>query len=360
MSHKTSQFFFASVCLVFAGSLLTLTCSQAANQRNSRLDAAGTHEMHADQSMQGSTIRAMQAMNALGAGDYSGAKRYGEESYAMYNDAKLMNALADKSEIEAMRSRSNLDPKEVFGFQFRRTTYANLKPDFLYQGEAAKVARQFEKNTGMSRSKFLKAMSVTTEKPLTGSETSQYLQAFGRFKQFVATIPNEKFRKKLQKNINKLPAKIAVNTISKSVLNSGLIPHGVGTQVAGISGNPNTKELRTVGSTGGTAYKKDDGSSGSSERSTSDPMAAFLAGKSKSVQPAAEVNGRAGITNVNLNEDDQSGSYDARVLEAALKKNKEKRSLAGSGETLFALVAKKLNKFEEFLMQTRKGRENHE
>lgn len=217
-----------SVFFIFLSASVAMALpSYGANQRNSRLDAADAHASGAQQSMQGSTVKAMEAMMAMGQGNLSQAMTLGQESYSMYADAKLFNALSDENSVNAMASRSKLDPEEVFGFQFRRTSYANLDSKFLYQGNAAKVAKRFEQATGMKRDKFLRAMAQATDKPLP-SGAGEYAAAFSRFKRFVDTIPSSQFRKQVKNHMRGVSVADAVTTISTAVDRALDLPPAIG------------------------------------------------------------------------------------------------------------------------------------
>jgi hypothetical protein len=92
---------------------------------------------------------------------------------------------------------TNLPAPEMF-----YTTYARLDPKFLREGEAKKVADEFEKKSGMSRETFLKKMAIASESSLSADDPNLTQKVMGKFSHFVDAIPNEEFRNKIQTEID--------------------------------------------------------------------------------------------------------------------------------------------------------------
>ncbi|MGZ3736255.1 MAG: hypothetical protein ACXVC0_14910, partial [Bdellovibrionota bacterium] len=83
-----------------------------------------------------------------------------------------------------------------------RTTYARLDPHFLREGEAGKIADEFEKKSGMSREHFLKRMAETSESAISADDPNLTSKVMKRFSRFVDEIPNEEFRNRVQEQID--------------------------------------------------------------------------------------------------------------------------------------------------------------
>jgi hypothetical protein len=79
------------------------------------------------------------------------------------------------------------------------TSFSRLKSDFLYKGEAAAVADEFEKRTGMKRDEFLMHLGSATDARLNFDDPQLMSKLEQRFQAFKARVTNKEFRAGLDK-----------------------------------------------------------------------------------------------------------------------------------------------------------------
>lgn len=198
--------------------VLAYSLPALANQRETHLNAMKNFENQAQVNLQNSTVEAMRALLSYESGNFAKAKEQGESSYRMYQQAVTANVFADGKQMDAITSRSKTDIRELYHFSPRKTTYQNIDPLFLESGEAAAVAKKFEAATGMSRGTFLKELSSATDNPIT--DANPFPKAIARFKVFLSKIPNQSFRKKVERSVYRLPADYLASSIKKSLINA--------------------------------------------------------------------------------------------------------------------------------------------
>lgn len=147
----------------------------------------------------------MGAMAALGAGNYSAAASGGLDAYGKYRNSGNQDLMGDIYNLRSIRMGSTASLMRRYREHKRtRTTFSRLKPDFLYEGEAAVVARQWEELSGMPREQFLQALGQATDNPISRSDPNLFAESKARLMAFIETVPNPEFRNSLRENVNKL------------------------------------------------------------------------------------------------------------------------------------------------------------
>jgi hypothetical protein len=194
----------------FADNQLDQTSAQAMN--------ANLNHVASDQSLQHSTVLAMQALMDLASTDLKGAVSNGYNAYGRYRDSERLDRLTDINTNSAASMASIGAQGAVTGnVGPTNTTYRRLDPSFLRQGEAAKVAAEFEKRTGMSREDFLSQISTASEQKIKSSDPMMFDKALTRLEGFAAKIPNAQFRNAIEKNINLVPDSLRRGLVAKAV-----------------------------------------------------------------------------------------------------------------------------------------------
>lgn len=177
------------------------------NQAEALAAAAAVNRSGSDESMQNSTTSAMQAMLELNNQNRPGAMKNGYKAFGEYRTSENLDIVRMKNRIRQIDLFTNnvsihtkvpawAKNKEVFA-----TTYSRLDPKFLRQGEAGKIADEFEKKSGMKREVFLKHMAKASESNISDKDPNLTEKVLGRFASFVDEIPNEEFRSNVKKQI---------------------------------------------------------------------------------------------------------------------------------------------------------------
>lgn len=336
----------------FVVMILGTSVAVADGQRELFLDAAKKHAASSDLKLQQSSVHAMQAVMYMGSNDIKNARKYGQDAYSLYQDAVFLDIDASRMQIKAMSSRTKADPKEVFDFRFRKTTYSRLDPGYLHKGQPAIVSTKFEKLTGMSRTAFLKNLSYATDNELKGA--GQFTKAIMRFKKFVTSIPNAKFRRNIELAMAKLPAQMATEKLKDLAISAVTNPlnfpgklYGMTTPQQSILAPPiNDNEnrlknasLRAAGAAGGNTSS---GTSGSGAAATGAANTAEAADETANVTEPKVAKSRF------VTHDMQTQLYDKSVTEG----DRGIAQFLSTGKrlpkpALFTMVGNKLNEFSE-------------
>ncbi|MGZ3652638.1 MAG: hypothetical protein ACXVB9_09070 [Bdellovibrionota bacterium] len=178
-----------------------------------------------DQSMQASTTSAMTALMKLANADTTGAISKGYQAFGQYRNSGDLDGLRLKNSITALKmdsignylAQNGKDSIFMAPISDYSTTYARLDPAFLRQGEAGKVADEFEKQSGMPREVFLKQMTQASDSNIKVSDPQLVDKVLTRFEGFVSQIPNTDFRNKVQAQIDRVPQTVRTGLISKAV-----------------------------------------------------------------------------------------------------------------------------------------------
>jgi hypothetical protein len=195
------------------------------SQAAALLEAANVQKQGSDSSLQNSTTQAMQGLMDLAAQKRASAIQHGYKAYGQYLNSEELdnNRLVSKTrfyDIYTSARRDGVKPAlkfEIEPTESYTTTYNRLDPKFLYEGEAGKVAAEFERKSGMKREAFLKIMARASESTISPSDPKMVDKVFTRFEAFVKEIPNDDFRKSVEKAIQEVPATVRSGMIAKGV-----------------------------------------------------------------------------------------------------------------------------------------------
>ena len=162
----------------------------------------------ANRSLEDSTGKAMLAVLALGDGKLMQAVSNGYKSYVAFKGAENMDR-ARKQEIltrAALASvgSSNLREDEI-KFLVSHTSYSRLDGKFLEQGDAAGIAKEFEKKTGISRGAFLKKLAALSDNKIYVSDPDLLKKIDQEYRSFLEMIPNREFKEKLASETALIP-----------------------------------------------------------------------------------------------------------------------------------------------------------
>jgi hypothetical protein len=170
----------------------------------------------------------MQALMDLAATNIPSAVNNGLSAYGRYRNSESLDMLTDAN-INSAISMGSIGARPALAGNTgpTSTTYRRLDPSFLHQGEAGKVAAEFERQTGMSRNDFLTQLSSISEQKIRKSDPMLFDKALSRLEGFVGKIPNQKFRNNLQKNINLVPNTLRKGLVAQAVAKfTGLLAGG--------------------------------------------------------------------------------------------------------------------------------------
>lgn len=189
------------------------------NQAEAMAAAAAVNRRGSDQSLENSTTSAMKAMLDLNAQNQPGAVKNGYKAFGEYRTSEDLDVVRMKNRIRQIDLfTSNLTvntpvPAWALKKEEFRTTFARLDPKFLRQGEAGKVADEFERKSGMKREDFLRRMGKASELSLSPDDPRLAQKVMGQFASFVDDIPNEEFRENVKKQIDGVSSVARANMI---------------------------------------------------------------------------------------------------------------------------------------------------
>lgn len=162
----------------------------------------------ADRSLQSSTTRAMQALIQFNDSDIPGAVKSAIRAYGSFKTSEDLDRMRKITILKkaGLGSSGTLTVTEEDGaFLASRTSFRRLDPDFLEKGEAAKIAEEFEKKTGIKRKDFLEQMANAAETKLFVNDPKLFEKAQADFNAFVEKIPNAEFKAKVKSAVGLIP-----------------------------------------------------------------------------------------------------------------------------------------------------------
>jgi hypothetical protein len=219
MSYKTAKTRAVTAVAVFLALALGFPLPASAadsNQADTYTDTYYKNSQGSDSSLQNSSVYAMQALMDLAGGKLPNAVKNGYNAYGKYRTAENLDRVKDQNAqlANAMTSvgTANKLPTERTNTSFRR-----LDTSFLHQGDAGKVAEQFEKATGMKRESFLTQMADVSEQKIKASDPMMIDKAFSRFEGFLKKVPNAEFRKNAEKSIAMVPDTMRRGMVAQAV-----------------------------------------------------------------------------------------------------------------------------------------------
>jgi hypothetical protein len=200
------------LALLFVFAFTPSATQGSETQAGAQNTAAIVNYVGSDDSMEAATVSAMTALMNLAALNIPGAFSFGYKAYGQYiNSEKLddleLRTLRNKGRMLSvggmMVNTAGLDnigkaQDGESGISGRPTTFSRLDPSFLHRGEAAAVAEQFERVTGMSRDDFLRHLGSATDSDLSYDDPDLLQKVEARYEMFKAEVKNPDFRKKLE------------------------------------------------------------------------------------------------------------------------------------------------------------------
>lgn len=190
--------------------------NQPLNQRDLQLLSRQVNDRGSDESLKNSAVFAMQALMDLNATKLPSAMKNGYQAYGKYRNSENLDRLKDLNALN-VNSLSSIGAETVTLPTKTVTSFRRLDPSFLTQGEAGKVAAEFERQSGMKRTDFLTAMADVSEKKISRSDPQMVDKAFARLEGFIDKIPNKEFRKNLEKNLHVVPETMRRGIVAQAV-----------------------------------------------------------------------------------------------------------------------------------------------
>lgn len=186
------------------------------NQRDLQVISRQVNDKGSDESLKNSTVFAMQALMDLSQTKLPSAMKNGYQAYGKYRNSENLDRMKDINALNA-NSLSSIGSGTVTLPTKTNTTFRRLDASFLHQGEAGKVAAEFEKQSGMKREVFLTQMAETSEFKIRRSDPQMIDKAFGQLEKFIDKIPNKEFRKNVEKNIHMVPETMRRGMVAQAV-----------------------------------------------------------------------------------------------------------------------------------------------
>jgi hypothetical protein len=210
----------------------------------------------------------------------------GYSAYSKYRNAENLDRLKDEAAARA-NSLTSLASGPVLPTGRTDTTFRRLDPAFLNSGEAAKVAAEFERETGLKRGEFLNQLASVSEQKIKRSDPQMIDKAFSRLENFLQKIPNKDFRKNAEKAISLVPDTMRRGIVAQAVQKlagsfadaSSATPSGIEGQLSDIALANKAGQTPATGS-GNAGTAVDAGKSDAKEASGRDPAAVGADAKS--------------------------------------------------------------------------------
>lgn len=178
------------------------------------------NNLASNNSLRAASNSAMMALMNLSALNIPGAFSNGYRAYGQYiNSEKLDNmeakAITNKGGMASLGSTVATQAKNSASGAARATSFSRLDPSYLYKGESAVVAEEFEKRSGMRREEFLRQLGDATDSDLTWGDPALMQKLDARFQRFTNAIPNKDFKKGLETAASMMPASARSEALSK-------------------------------------------------------------------------------------------------------------------------------------------------
>ncbi len=214
--------------------VFTASPTYALNQDQAQRSAAVLHRIGSNQSLQQSSVNTMVAVMNAASLNIPGAVVFGTMAYGDYRNSEELDLTSDITAMNdiMMGSQDNVGGtlKKMKAFKTTKTTYNRLNPSFLREGKAAVVAAEFERQSGLSREKFLTIMGDVSEAKVAPDDPNMVDTVLTRFEGLVEHIPNQEFRANLKTAIDKVP-----NTVRRGIV--GKAVHGLASFMAELGIN---------------------------------------------------------------------------------------------------------------------------
>jgi hypothetical protein len=197
----------AAVTFCLLATFVAVPARAEMNQVEALAAAAAVNKQGSDESLQNSTTSAMRAMLELNNQNRPGAVKNGYKAFGEYRTSEDLDVVRMKNrirQIDLFTNNISINtpvPAWAANREVYATTFARLDPKFLRQGDAAKVAEEFERKSGMRRETFLKKLAQVSESTISADDPNLADKVMGKFATFVEDIPNAQFRENVKKQI---------------------------------------------------------------------------------------------------------------------------------------------------------------
>ena len=190
---------------------------QELTQQSSQHQNAFTNAKGSDDSIDEATNNAMKAFMNLAALNIPGAISKGYQAYGNYLNSEKMDDLEARSKANrgSMNSIVNglMNAGQGAGAGMGSgassgisgKVYSQMDTGFLYKGEIAETAAEFEKKSGMKREDFFKHMAAGLDSHPTWDDPNLMAKLEGHFNSFKNAIPNKEFKAGLQAAQDSVP-----------------------------------------------------------------------------------------------------------------------------------------------------------
>lgn len=173
--------------------------AEPVNQTNAQELAKKINDTGSDDSIKGSMSNGMRALTNLYDLNIPGAIRNGVKAYGQYKNSEELDKLKEKNEALESKMASGAKVTTAKAQKPYVSPFARLPKNFLYEGEAGKLAEQIETLSGISRAELYKtAVSIHTNAKSV-SDPQFVPWAMKAFADFANSVPNEEFRESLLK-----------------------------------------------------------------------------------------------------------------------------------------------------------------
>jgi hypothetical protein len=212
-----------AVVLQFSPALLQ---AEEFTQAGAQNTAANLNNRGSDDSLEASSNSAMVAIMNLAALNIPGAFSNGYRAYGQYINSEKLDDLEAKN-LRRKSSMTSIGAGLVGGTNsssgtggkngggITGTTFSRLDPSFLYKGEAAEIATEFEKRSGMKREEFLRHLGSATDSDITFQDPNLLQKVESRFEMFKAGIKNPDFKSGLEKAASMFNPSMRAEAIAK-------------------------------------------------------------------------------------------------------------------------------------------------
>ncbi len=226
-SNKATAFVGLGLCIFFSSFFPSQLRAEDFSQAGSQETASKLNNRGSDDSMQAATNSAMVAVMNLAALNIPGAFSNGYRAYGQYINSEKLDDLERKNQ-QRKGSMASIGYAPMGGNAgtssggggkngggITGTTFSRLDPNFLYKGESAEIAAEFEKRSGMKREEFLQHLGSATDSDITFQDPNLLQKIEGRFEQFKAGIRNQDFRNGLDRAASMFSPSMRAEALAK-------------------------------------------------------------------------------------------------------------------------------------------------
>lgn len=262
-SQARSTYFWPSVALACALAFSTFaSAADPLTQAGAQDLAKRTNRQGSDDDQDLAYRNAMKAFMNLAALNIPGAISKGYEAYGNYINSEKFDDLeartkalkgdmtsaglgpAFKNAMSMMAASKGADGPDsgVSGKMKDKnvpiTTMSRLDPGFMYRGETAAVAEEFEKRSGMKREEFFKHLSSATDAQYRWDDPNLQEKLEQRFQAFKANVRNPEFKAGLERAEAMVPNAIRQKMMGEAMAFYQNAWKGGGPQVASAAATP--------------------------------------------------------------------------------------------------------------------------